>query len=87
MVRGHIRGSGDGTTGEQPLRVVAVGAGQKDYCAGVTTVVVVEAGTGTGSDTVVVLVVVVVVGGGGVLTTSSLVQAPKMAIEPMIKTN
>jgi hypothetical protein len=46
----------------------------------VTTVVVVDSGTGTGSLTVVVrLTVVVEVVGGGVVTTSSLVHAPKDA--------
>jgi hypothetical protein len=48
------------------------------YCAGVTTVVVVEVGGETGSVTVVVrLTVVVVVVGGGVVTTSSLEQAAR----------
>jgi hypothetical protein len=48
------------------------------YCAGVTTVVVVEVGGATGSVTVVVrLTVVVVEVGGGVVTTSSLEQATR----------
>lgn len=49
------------------------------YCAGVTTVVVVEVGGATGSVTVVVrlTVVLVVEVGGGVVTTSSLEQATR----------
>jgi len=59
----------DGRSASQPLSV--------DYCAGVTTVVVVEAGGATGWVTVVVrLTVVVSVVGGGVETASSLEHAP-----------
>jgi hypothetical protein len=50
--------------------------------------VVVEVGGGTGTGSLVVVVrltVVVVVVGGGVLTTSSLVHAPKMAVAPIAK--
>jgi hypothetical protein len=64
------------------------GPSSRPYWGGVTTVVVVEleAGGATGSVTVVVrLTVVVVVVGGGVETTSSLVQAPKLAATPTVK--
>jgi hypothetical protein len=57
------------------------------YSAGVTIVVLVEVGGGTGSVTVVVrlTVVVVVVGGGGPETVSSLEHAPKQMAAPINK--